>query len=273
MWRIAEGTEVATVRTETSAAIVFTSEAELLVRTPELLGALTRGAEAAGVAWTTHDLAALALPGQKLSIFPNPPTAGAGFYLCLARDHSQHVLAVALECELAGGAGVDPNHPPVEWQVWQGGRRAGRRAKLSTTAPAASTAPANGSCTRRRWPRREFQGLRGYWLRCRLTDAQAGAGGYRVSPEVGAAQVEARGGTVGARHATTVLNEIVGTSDGAPGQRFQLLHAPLLARDPARDQLVSERTAARRWPGARWRISPTPGRRTATSRSTAWTAR
>jgi predicted phage baseplate assembly protein len=205
---------------------------------------LTRGAEADGVAWTTHDLAALALPGQKLSIFPNPPTAGAGFYLCLARDHSQHVLAVALECELAGGAGVDPNNPPFEWQVWQGG--------LARWAPCELEYDGTGGFNRSgelilhtpTMAEGEFQGLRGYWLRCRLTDAQAGSGGYRVSPEVESVRVEARGGTVGARHATTVLNEIVGTSDGAPGQRFQLLHAPLLARDPARDQLVSEQNGS-----------------------------
>src|SRR5689334_7000106 len=35
---IPEGTEVATVRTETSDAIVFTTESKLVVRTPELLG-------------------------------------------------------------------------------------------------------------------------------------------------------------------------------------------------------------------------------------------
>jgi predicted phage baseplate assembly protein len=83
----------------------------------------------------------------------------------------------------------------------------------------------------------EFQGLRGYWLRCRLTDAQAGAGGYRVSPEIESVRVEARGGAIGARHATTVLNEIVGTSDGSAGQVFHLLHTPVLARDPERDRL------------------------------------
>src|SRR5579864_9268729 len=39
---IPEGTEVATIRTETSPAIVFTTEAELVVRTPSLIDAFTR---------------------------------------------------------------------------------------------------------------------------------------------------------------------------------------------------------------------------------------
>jgi predicted phage baseplate assembly protein len=53
-------------------------------------------------------------------------------------------------------------------------------------------------------------------------------------------RVEARGGTVGARHATSVRDEILGQSDGTPGQTFTLQHAPLLARDKRQEYLVVE---------------------------------
>jgi predicted phage baseplate assembly protein len=52
--------------------------------------------------------------------------------------------------------------------------------------------------------------------------------------------LEARGGTIAARHATTIHNEVLGQSDGTPGQTFHLLHTPILARDPERDCLVVE---------------------------------
>jgi predicted phage baseplate assembly protein len=53
-------------------------------------------------------------------------------------------------------------------------------------------------------------------------------------------RVEARGGTVGARHATTVRDEVLGQSEGTPGQIFALQHTPLLARDPRHDFLIVE---------------------------------
>jgi predicted phage baseplate assembly protein len=53
-------------------------------------------------------------------------------------------------------------------------------------------------------------------------------------------RVEARGGTVGARHATSVRDEILGQSDGTPGQTFSLQHAPLLARDKRQEFLIVE---------------------------------
>ena len=56
---IPEGTEVATIRTETSPAIVFTTEAELTIRTPSLIDAFTRRAGAADAAdsWARVDVA------------------------------------------------------------------------------------------------------------------------------------------------------------------------------------------------------------------------
>src|SRR5438270_2198201 len=54
---IPEGTEVATVRTETSPAIVFTTESELAIRTPSLIDAFTRraaSAESGDNTWLRH---------------------------------------------------------------------------------------------------------------------------------------------------------------------------------------------------------------------------
>jgi hypothetical protein len=52
-----------------------------------LLAALTRGSDAAAeAAWLTHDLRQLDLPGQRISMFPNPPTVGGAFLLGFGRD-------------------------------------------------------------------------------------------------------------------------------------------------------------------------------------------
>lgn len=239
---IPEGTEVATVRTETNPAIVFTTDADLTVRTASLQAALTRGSDAAAeAAWINHDLRQLELPGQRISMFPNPPTVGGAFYLGFERDHSHHVMAIILECETAGGAGIDPNNPPTEWQVWQGGLTRWATCEVEYDGTGGFNQSGEIILHLPAMTEGEFQGVRGFWLRCRLTEAQSGSGGYRVSPEIERLAVEARGGTVGARHATTVTNEPLGISDGTPGQSFRLLRSPLLSRDPERDVLLVER--------------------------------
>jgi predicted phage baseplate assembly protein len=86
----------------------------------------------------------------------------------------------------------------------------------------------------------EQDGRRGYWLRCRLATARPGQRTYYKPPFVSQLRVEARGATIGARHAVTVRDEVIGRSDGTPGQSFTLLHTPLLARDPERDVLLVE---------------------------------
>lgn len=236
---IPAGTEVATVRTETSPAIVFTTEEDLTIRPPVVLGAFTRNTSREGdAAWTTHDLRQLGLPGRRIALFPPKPAPSDAFYLALERDHSRHVLALVLACEEAGGRGVDPRNPPVQWQAWQG--------RIARWVPCEVEYDGTGGFN---WSgeiilhtpamvQEEFQGLRAYWLRCQLTDAQAGQTAYQVSPALEGIQVEARGGTAGARHAITVHDELLGSSDGTPGQTFHLEHTPILARDPLRDMLI-----------------------------------
>jgi predicted phage baseplate assembly protein len=237
---IPESTEVATVRTETSAAITFSTEKSLVIRPPKLLGAFTRGAAQSREApWLRHDLKRLELPNQRLTLFTTPPQANDAFYLALEQDHSHHVLALLLDCEVAGGAGVDPTNPPLRWEVWQGASTQWVPCELEYDGTGGFNQSGEVILHLPQMQSRAFQNVEAYWLRVRLTDAQNTLG-YRVSPELINLRMESRGGTVTARHAITISGEIVGTSDGTPGQSFKLLHAPLLSRDAARDHLTVE---------------------------------
>ena len=237
---IAEGTEVATVRTETSQAITFSTETLLTIRPPTLLGAFTRGAaQSRDAPWLRHDLKRLELPGQRLTLFTTPPQSGDAFYLALEKDHSHHVLALLLTCEVAGGAGVDPTNPPLRWEVWQGVTTQWVGCELEYDGTGGFNQSGEVILHLPQMQTRAFQNLEAYWLRVRLTEAQAQMG-YRVSPELEKLSIESRGGTVGARHAITVQNELLGVSEATPGQRFKLLNAPLLSRDPERDYLTVE---------------------------------
>lgn len=243
-------TEVATVRTETAPATIFTTSADLTIRPPEVIGAFTRGSQRAGRAsWSPHDLKRLDLPNQRLAMFPDQPAPGDAFYLAFRTDLSRHILALVAECDIAGGAGIDPNNPPLKWEVWQGG--------IVRWAPCELEFDGTGGFNRSGeivlhaplMALGEFEGVRAYWLRCQLTDAQAGPAAYVAPPSLLKLRLETRGGTVDAIHAGTVRNEILGVSTGDPGQTFTLLRTPLLARDPQQDYLISEplRGVEERW--------------------------
>ena len=110
--KISAGAEVATIRTETNPAIVFSTEEDLVIRPPVLTGAYTRNASHSdAAAWTTHDLRQLGVAKNRIALFPAKPGPGDAFYLSFSTDHTRHVLAVALNCDSAGGAGIDPKQP------------------------------------------------------------------------------------------------------------------------------------------------------------------
>ncbi|MEN9938466.1 MAG: hypothetical protein RLZZ387_5045 [Chloroflexota bacterium] len=240
-------TEVSTIRTETSDSIIFTTESDLTIRPPLLAGAFTRAAR--GESWTTHKLEQLGLPGRTVALFPEEPAPGDAFYLAFARDHSHHVLALVLACEEAGGAGIDPTDPPLEWQVWQGGIARWVSCEMEYEGTGGFNQSGEVILHLPAMEREELNGVSAYWLRCRLTAAQGGPVSYKASPRLEGLMVEARGGTANARHAVTVFDEVLGRSEGTPGQTFALLNQPVLARDAVRDVLVVETPEgeAQRW--------------------------
>jgi predicted phage baseplate assembly protein len=240
---IPKGTEVATVRTETEPAIVFTTEADIPIRPPTIVGAFTRSVSTGKAVWTAHDLKRLDLPNQFISLFPNPPVPHDAFYLAFEKDHSQHLMALVLACDNAGGAGIDPEHPPIEWQVYQGGSARWAPCVLEHDGTKGFNHDGEVILHLPHMALEELPGTgtRTYWLRCLLTDAQAQPPHYDVSPRLKSQpRIEARGGTATARHATTIKNEGLGYSNGAAGQAFKLLNPPILSRDKATDYLVVE---------------------------------
>ena len=82
-----------------------------------------------------------------------------------------------------------------------------------------------------------------HWLRCRVaTPEESGGAAYERPPEV----FTITGGPIGAilacQHAEHVDGEIIGESDGTPGQDFQVLRPPMLA--PSEDEWLEVRDPA-----------------------------
>jgi predicted phage baseplate assembly protein len=247
---IPENTEVATVRTESNPAIIFSTETDLHVRTPLLVGAFTRDVEHRGEGeWSEHDLTQIDLPGARVQVFAGRPNPGDAFYLAFKHDLSHHILALIVDCELAGGAGVDPTQPPIVWEVWLGGATRWAACEVEKDGTGGFNWSGEIVLHLPAMTRVSFREVPAYWLRCRLVEPRAGSTSYEVSPELERLRLETRGGTVMARHAVTVMNESLGRSTGVPGETFRLLQTPILARDPGRDHLIVEPPggAAERW--------------------------
>jgi predicted phage baseplate assembly protein len=240
---IPAGTEVATLQTETQPAVVFSTERAVTVRPPKAIGVFTQRASLGDKGWVEHDMRRLD-HAEPVNVFPDPPAPGDGFLLAFASDHSHHVLSIACGCKDAGGAGVNPDNPPLRWEAWQGALEGWTPCELERDTTGGFNRDGEIVVRLPAMAEHEFAGRRGFWLRCVLIKGEQH---YQITPEIQRRwQIESRGATVLARHAVTVANEVLGTSTGEPGQSLALLNAPLLARDPKTDFLTVETPAGER---------------------------
>jgi hypothetical protein len=243
-------TETGTVRTETTEALIFSTEHDLTMM-PPTLSAFQGHPVGHPPRQHLQDLRSPRIVGQGVHIFsdfPNhlerPPTYQPdfdvpqpedAFYLGFDEDLGHNILNLHLECREAVNRGINPSDPPLQWQAWQGERfgwitlemaRDDTTGGLTGTGDIALYLP---------------HGLTGgyfggqearTWVRAVITPSKPGQGAFSRSPEIISLAVATIGGTAVSSHSQSVLGEELGISDGTPGQVFQLRHAPVLARQP-----------------------------------------
>ncbi|MDO8673640.1 MAG: putative baseplate assembly protein, partial [Dehalococcoidia bacterium] len=239
--QIPKGTEVATMQTETHAAITFTTNRDLTIRVPHMLRALVTRDEA-----TFYDYEPLTNPASDLGIFgietdPQGQAVGAkpnsGLYLGYTEDLAGHVVALDLKVRRAEAFGIDPRNPPFVWEYWDGFE--GRWEPLGRDTGALESDATDGiehdGAVILHLPftaaPREIGGREAFWIRCRATELQPGQRPYRASPRIRGIETRSIGGTVPAHHAVRVQNETLGVSDGTSGQVFKLQYFPVLPRE------------------------------------------
>jgi predicted phage baseplate assembly protein len=224
---IPKGTEIATVRTEVERAINFTTDRDLTIRIPELKFALTskEGKE------FQDCLAALKDPELQVTIFEALPKEDNALYLGYGDGLSAHSLALTIESKIEG-IGVNWRKPPLAWEYWDTGltRWLPARLELDTTGGLNQ----NGQVVLHLpydWGMLELDKKEALWLRCRATEVQTGQTAYTSSPKVTSVLAQSIGGTVPASNTMRLTNEMLGRSDGQPGQRFILQNMPVLERE------------------------------------------
>ena len=87
-------------------------------------------------------------------------------------------------------------------------------------------------------------GSRAGWLRCRVVEPDTGLPPYSASPTVRSASAFIMGGSVPAIHAETMADEVIGMSEGVPGESFELGRHPVV---PGGEDFVIEIASGSGW--------------------------
>lgn len=241
--RIAAGTRAATVRTETDEAIVFTTLEDLTVVACSLGHVATSPEGAPAV-----DRSGLLEKGTPFEAFSSVPKPGDALLIGLSEAVPSCTVALSMRCSIEG-VGVDPTRPPIVWEAWTGDGWTGcdlesdstgglnRDGRVVLHVPAGHVA----SLVNR---------TRGGWLRARVVSPEADVPPYSASPRIHGVAAETVGGSAAAVNAQLaggghdgeggLSGEILGASAGVPGQRFSLLHHPVVAGDRPPVLRVSE---------------------------------
>ncbi|MEU4280077.1 putative baseplate assembly protein [Streptomyces tanashiensis] len=220
------GTEVSTGRTETEEAVVFATTADLTVVPCELTRLLRQ--EAGG---TPEDRSQDLLGGEDVPAFSPLPRVGDALLLGLSAAVPDCVLVLDLDSRV-DGVGVDPRRPPLVWEAWSAAEGwvacevdEDSTGGLNRPGEVVLHMPSGHAVSR-------LGGHEAGWVRCRVVDPAEGLPSYSESPTVRAAGAFTIGGTVRAAHAEAVRDERLGESEGVPGQRVRLAHAPVVDRPP-----------------------------------------
>ncbi|MFB7609434.1 putative baseplate assembly protein [Streptomyces gardneri] len=220
------GTEVSTGRTETEEAVVFATQADLTVVPCELTHLLRQ--EAGG---SPEDRSQDLRGGEDVAAFSPLPRVGDLLLLGLSAAVPDCVLVLDLDSRV-DGVGVDPRRPPLVWEAWSAAEGwtvcevdEDSTGGLNRPGEVVLHMPSGHAVSR-------LGGHAAGWVRCRVVDAAEGLPSYSESPTVRAAGAFTIGGTVRAAHAETVRSEQLGESEGVPGQRVRLAHAPVVDRPP-----------------------------------------
>jgi predicted phage baseplate assembly protein len=227
-------TEVGTVRTASEESVVFQTTEGVTIPAIEPVAYVV---ESGGSARNVKVAGGRVRPaGQNRFAFGKPPAVGDALYIGFDEPLAHLIISLYVESSQARGAGVDPEDPPLSWEVsgpegeWldaevlhdsTGGFNYGS-GTVELALPPASAVTA-------------IAGQRCHWLRCRLVDqTRSGARTaiFSQPPEIFEMTAGAMGAVLPAAHAARETDELLGDSDGTPGQTFQLRHFPVLALAP-----------------------------------------
>ncbi|TQK44156.1 putative phage baseplate assembly protein [Streptomyces sp. SLBN-118] len=234
---IPAGTEVATTRTETEDAVVFSTARQLPI-VPCAFSCLVTASHDGEPFDRTEEV----IDGRDVPCFSAAPAEGDVLLVGLSEAVPSCAVVLRLDSDVEG-VGVDPRQPPLVWEAWDGADWTACEVDRDETGGlnrpgqvVLHVPPTHAvSVVARR---------RAGWLRCRAVQPEPGQPFYSASPTVRAVTAFTIGGTVQAFNTKAVNNEDLGVCEGVPGQRFTVSRPPVI---PSGEPFVVEVAADNGW--------------------------
>lgn len=218
--RVPAGTQASTVVSEFEEPVIFRTLDELVMPPCELVGVkIERKGE-------VYDESPILKGSTAFHAFHERPEVGDVLLLGLSDDLPSCAIQLDFDCRVEG-VGVDPNDPPLVWEAWDGegwmecDLESDGTGGLNSQGAIVVHLPADHTAS-------VIDRQRAGWLRCRVLEPGEDQPFYAASPEIVRVSARTVGGTVTAMNAEDVEDEIVGMSEGVPGQRFGLQSPPVL---------------------------------------------
>jgi predicted phage baseplate assembly protein len=222
--RVPAGTQVSTDRAGDQDAVVFLTDEDLTIVPPKLIACLTHTADQ----FTDH-YEDLRREASSVQLFPTLRPDEA-VYFGFEEPSAGNLIRMEVTTG-PEGAGVDPRRPPRVWEAWDGREWRSVRIIEDTSAGFNITGEVTLLLPNRHRPL-TLGTRRAHWIRCRLVAPERGQPSYRNPPVLESLAALALGGAVAAHHAEPAPAELLGTSDGRPGQVFGVRRVPVLPRRP-----------------------------------------
>ncbi len=232
--------EVATLRTSQDDAVVFATTLDLVMPPRSLRHVMTQ--RAGGEPQGRDDDLSLS---TEFACFSEQPVYGDALLLGLDDAAPSCAIGLRFECHVQG-VGVDPTEPPLVWEAWNGTEWVGCEVESDGTGGLNRAGDVVVHVPRRHTAS-VVGGLRAGWLRCRVVPSAEGFPFYSATPTITAAAAFTLGGTVQAMHAETVAAEVLGLSEGVPGQVFRLGRGPIVSDGEAIEVEVAAGSGWERW--------------------------
>jgi predicted phage baseplate assembly protein len=170
--------------------------------------------------------------GPEQLAFGSPPQPNDALYLGFDAPIGRLLLSVEVEASQARGVGIDPHDPPLLWEVFVGNDR-WERAELLHDGTGGFNY--GSGAVELQLPttsaKHSVGGQRRYWVRCRIVDPTAAGkpeAKYTEAPEIYSITAAPIGALLPSAHCVHAGTEVLGTSDGTPGQEFPLRMRPVL---------------------------------------------
>ncbi|HWC85744.1 MAG TPA: putative baseplate assembly protein [Solirubrobacteraceae bacterium] len=238
---LARTTEVSTARAPGQDPVVFQTTADFTIA-PVILDVCLLQWEHGVVDVSVRKGVALPAGDEQQRPFSTPPQKNDALLLGFAAPLSQLVLRLEVDCAPARGVGVNPATAPLVWEasVGEGDEEPSTGWQELGDPLVDSTEGFNqegvGVIELQLPPRVVEQSIdkyRRHWVRCRVTtgEAESSENVYDEPPLIRSLRASAVGALVPAEHSQRIESEVLGHSDGTPGQVFGLQRAPILALD------------------------------------------